>query len=72
VLLVDDASRFMWAMLLPTKAVAADAIKHTQAAAEMESGHKLRVLRTNNGGEFTSAEFAAYCAAFLHAVHATA
>ena len=27
-----------------------------------ESGHKLRVLRTDNGGEFTIAEFAAYCA----------
>jgi transposase InsO family protein len=61
-LLVDDASRFMWTMLLPTKAAAADAIKHIQAAAEMECGHKLRVLRTDNGGEFTSAEFAAYCA----------
>ena len=29
---------------------------------EAESGRKLRVLRTDNGGEFTAAEFAAYCA----------
>jgi transposase InsO family protein len=28
---------------------------------EKESGHKLRVLRIDNGGEFTVAEFAAYC-----------
>ena len=32
-----------------------------QVAAE-ECGRKLRVLRTDNGGEFTAAEFAAYCA----------
>ena len=55
-LLVDDVSRYMWAVLLDTKAAATDAIKHHQAAAE-ECGRKLRVLRTDNGGEFT-----AYCA----------
>jgi transposase InsO family protein len=59
-LVVDDASRFMWAVLLVTKAAAADAIKLVQAAAE-ESGLKLQVLRTDNGDEFTAAEFAAYC-----------
>jgi transposase InsO family protein len=59
-LLVDDASRFMWAILLATKAAAADAIKHVQAAAE-ESGLKLQVLCTDNGGELTTAEFITYC-----------
>jgi hypothetical protein len=52
----------MWAVLLDTKAAAVDAIKRHQAAAEKECGHKLRVLRTDNGGEFMAAEFAAYCA----------
>jgi transposase InsO family protein len=28
---------------------------------EAECGRKLRVLRTNNGGEFTAAEFVSYC-----------
>jgi hypothetical protein len=46
-LLVDDATRFMWVVLLVTKDAAADAIKQVQAA-EKESGRKLRVLRTNN------------------------
>ena len=59
-LLVDDDTRYMWAVLLDSKAAAADAIKRHQAAAEC--GRKLRVLRTDNGGEFTTAEFAAYCA----------
>jgi IS30 family transposase len=60
-LLVDDASRYMWVVLLPSKDASVDAIKKVQAKAEKESGHKLRVLRTDNGGEFTVAKFAAYC-----------
>jgi hypothetical protein len=46
-LLVDDATRFIWVVLLATKDAAADTIKQVQAA--KESGRKLRVLRTNNG-----------------------
>jgi len=61
-LLVDDATRFMWAVLLPSKDAAAEAIKKVKVAAEVESGRKLKVLRTDNGGEFTVAEFTAYCA----------
>ena len=61
-LLVDYASRFMWDVLLPSKDAAAGAIKHVQAAAEKENGRKLWVLRTGNGGKFTVAEFADYCA----------
>jgi transposase InsO family protein len=61
-LLVDDASRFMWVVLLPTKPATADAIKHVQAVAEKESGLKLQMLCADNGGEFTAVEFAAYCA----------
>jgi hypothetical protein len=60
-LLVDDTTRYMWAVLLDSKAAAADAIKRHQAATE-ECGCKLRVLRTENGDKFTAAEFAAYCA----------
>jgi transposase InsO family protein len=51
----------MWAVHLLSKGAAADAIKQVQAAAE-ESGCKLRVLCTYNGGEFTAAEFAYFCA----------
>jgi transposase InsO family protein len=60
-LLVNNLSRYMWVVVLGSKGEAADAIRHAQAAAEVECGHKLRVLRTDNGGEFTAAEFVSYC-----------
>jgi IS30 family transposase len=51
----------MWVVVLDSKGEAADTIRRTQAAAEAVCGRKLRVLRTDNGGEFTTAEFASYC-----------
>lgn len=51
----------MWAELLASKDQAARAIVKIQAAAEVECGHKLRVLRTDRGGEFTSATFYQHC-----------
>ncbi|WVZ58547.1 hypothetical protein U9M48_008813 [Paspalum notatum var. saurae] len=62
-LLIDDRSRYMWLVLLPSKDHAAAAIKEFQARAEAESGCKLLALRTDRGGEFTSKEFMKYCAA---------
>jgi IS30 family transposase len=56
-LLIDDLSYYMWVVVLSSKGEAADAIRHAQAAAEVECDCKLRVLRIDNGGEFTS-----YCA----------
>jgi transposase InsO family protein len=38
-----------------------NAIWRAQAATKAECGRKLRVLRTDNGGEFTAAEFMSYC-----------
>jgi transposase InsO family protein len=40
----------------------ANAIKRAQVAAKAECGRKLCVLRTDNDGEFTAAEFMSYCA----------
>jgi transposase InsO family protein len=61
-MLVDDLSRYMWVVVFGSKGEAADAIRRAQAAAEVECGHKLRVLRTDNDGKFTTAEFASYYA----------
>jgi len=61
-LLMDDCSRYMWLQLLTSKDEAVAAIKKFKIRTEVESGKKLRVMRTDRGGEFTSVEFAAYCA----------
>jgi transposase InsO family protein len=61
-LLIDDLSRYMWVVVLGSKGEAADTIRRAQAAADVECGHELRVLRIDNGGEFTAAEFVSYCA----------
>nr|CAE03285.2 OSJNBb0046P18.1 [Oryza sativa Japonica Group] len=61
-LLVDDMSRYMWLTLIRSKDEAANAIKHFQARAVVETGRKLHALRTDRGGEFTSIEFGEYYA----------
>ncbi|XP_066324302.1 uncharacterized protein [Miscanthus floridulus] len=50
----------MWLQLLTSKDEAVAVIKKFKMRTEGESGKKLRVLRTDRGGEFTSVEFAAY------------
>jgi transposase InsO family protein len=50
----------MWVVVLGNKGEAANAIRRAQAAAEAECGRKLCMLRTDNGGEFTVAEFTSY------------
>jgi transposase InsO family protein len=60
-LLIDDLSHYMWIVVLGSKGDVVNAIKRAQAAAEAECGRKLRVLRTNNGVEFTVAKFTSYC-----------
>ena len=52
----------MWLQLLTSKDETAAVIKKFKMRAEAESGKKLRVLRTDHDGEFTSVEFVAYCA----------
>ena len=61
-LLIDDASRYMWLVLLSSRDQAANAIKKFQAGVEVETGRKLHTLRTDRGGEFTVVTFGEYCA----------
>jgi transposase InsO family protein len=60
-LLVDDMSCYMWLTLLRSKADAPAVIMSFQARVERETNKKLKVLRTDNGGEFTSMQFGEYC-----------
>ena len=61
-LLVDDKSRYMWLRLLATKDEAEAVLKQFQAATELESGRRLKALRTDRGGEFTSTSLGKYFA----------
>jgi transposase InsO family protein len=60
-LLVDDMSRFMWLVLLPRKDHAATMIKNFQVSVEAKTRWKLKTLRSDRGGGFTSVEFGRYC-----------
>jgi transposase InsO family protein len=61
-LLVDNRSRFMWLWILWSKDQAAETIKQYQLVAEAETRQRLKLFRTDRGGEFTSIEFAEYYA----------
>jgi transposase InsO family protein len=61
-LFIDDFSRYCWVYFLKSKAdVFAEFIKF-KAAVELETGNKLKILRSDNGGEYTSRQFEAYLA----------
>ena len=60
-LVVDDHSRYMWVELLKSKDQALDYFKKIKLRAESESGGKLKALRTDRGGEFTSHMFSLFC-----------
>jgi len=60
-LVVDDYSRYMWVEMLRSKDQALESFKKVIARAENESGAKLKALRTDRGGEFTSNLFSVFC-----------
>ena len=60
-LIIDDFSQLIWVAMLQHKSDALEAFKKLKALAETEKGVKLKALRTDRGGEFTSTEFSNYC-----------
>ena len=60
-LLIDDFSRLIWVAMLHNKSDALEAFKKFKALAETEKGGKLKAVRTDRGGEFTSMEFSNFC-----------
>ncbi|CAI7817026.1 unnamed protein product [Closterium sp. NIES-54] len=56
--IVDDHTRAVWVYPLKTKGeVAAAVLKEWMPRAQRESGHKVKVICTDNGGEFIGADF---------------
>jgi hypothetical protein len=57
---VDDFSRYVWLYFLSHKSQVFHTFKRWLAQVERESGARLRTLRSDNGGEYTSNEFKAF------------
>jgi transposase InsO family protein len=60
ILFIDDFSRMTWVYFLKTKSQALSMFRNFKSMAETQSGQKIKVLRTDNGGEYTSKEFNAF------------
>ena len=60
-LLVDDFTRMTWVCLLKKKSKAFECFKIFKELVENEAELRIKCLRSDNGGEFTSKEFNHYC-----------
>ena len=60
-LLIDDFSRMTWVYFLRNKSQALSMFKTFKYMVETQCEQKIKVLRTDNGGEFTSEEFNTFC-----------
>lgn len=56
-LLTDDFSRVMWVYLMKAKDEAFQMFKDFREKVETETGDKVKVFRSDCGGEFMSNEF---------------
>ena len=54
---VDDKTRYVWVYFLKYKDEAFQRFVEWKALVEKSSGHQVKVLRTDNGGEYTSTQF---------------
>ena len=54
---IDDFSRYVWVYFMKEKSETLSKFKEFKNAAEAEVGKRVRCLRTDNGGEYTSDEF---------------
>ncbi|KAI5348859.1 hypothetical protein L3X38_001746 [Prunus dulcis] len=60
-LFIDDYTRMAWVYFLRNKSNAFECFKKFKAMTELQSGHKVKSLRSDRGGEFMSNEFLTYC-----------
>ncbi|KAH9707030.1 Integrase catalytic domain-containing protein [Citrus sinensis] len=58
---IDDYSRRCWVYPIKKKSDVFLVFKEYKARVELESGKKIKCLRTDNGGEYTDGEFLAFC-----------
>ena len=61
VLFVDVYSKFTWLYLLKHNSDVLDVFRYFKATVENQLNSKIKVLRTDNGGEFTFNAFKLFC-----------
>ncbi|CAL8130673.1 unnamed protein product [Prunus armeniaca] len=60
-LIIDDFTRMIWVYFLRNKFEAFNCFKKFKSMTELQSGQKVKCLRSDRGGEFLSSEFAQFC-----------
>lgn len=58
---LDDSIRKVWIYMLSRKSEVFSKFTIFKALVENQSGHKIKCLQTDNGGEFCSSEFDNFC-----------
>ena len=58
---IDDFSRKTWIYFMKTKDEVFSRFQEFKALVENQTGSKIKVLRSDNGGEYTSNEFKSFC-----------
>ena len=61
VVFIDDFSRKSWIFFMKTKGRVFNQFQEFKSLMENQTRKKIRVLRTDNGGEYTSKEFMDFC-----------
>jgi hypothetical protein len=61
VFFIDDYSKKTWIYFLKTKDEVFGRFQEFRALVQNQTGRKIRVLKSNNGGQYTSKEFEDYC-----------
>ena len=61
VTLIDDFTRKTWIYIIKRKSDVFNIFKKYKAYIENQSSRKIKVLRTDGGGEYTSKEFLEFC-----------
>lgn len=55
--IIDDYSSYPWGFTLKRKSDAVQVFRDWKARVERETGHKLGIVRTDGGGEFSGTEY---------------